>query len=163
MRMKPNLETLKPEFERTREELGLGVFYGYARSLDVASVVFWDCDGYPDYRLFLEAAVAAGVKIVVFYQRELSSEDLDDALDQLSACELSRETRRDYESRVAALRAREGELGEFELSFDANQRTFVFNLKADWYEELSDIMDELRIAGEDDDDADSLGGYFSKN
>ena len=56
--MKPNLDVLKPEIELYLEEMGLAVFYGYSRSLDSVPVVYWDCEQYPDYRLFVQSARA---------------------------------------------------------------------------------------------------------
>jgi hypothetical protein len=52
-----------------------------------------------------------------------------------------------------------------ELSFDNNSRVFVFDLRTDWYEDLSDILDEIQIMdAESDNDGDTpITGYFSKN
>ena len=54
--MKPNLDTLKTEIEHHLEESGMAVFYGYSRGLESMQGVYWDCDQYPDYRLFVKAA-----------------------------------------------------------------------------------------------------------
>ena len=86
--MKPNLDILKPEIELYLEETGLAVFYGYSRPLESAPAVYWDCDQYPDYRLFVQSARAAGARLIVFHQREFFSEQIDEAIEKLHACEL---------------------------------------------------------------------------
>jgi hypothetical protein len=70
--MKPNLDILKPEIELYLEETGLAVFYGYSRPLESAPAVYWDCDQYPDYRLFVQSARAAGAKLIVFISASFS-------------------------------------------------------------------------------------------
>jgi hypothetical protein len=55
-KMKPNLDALKTEIEQYLEESGLAVFYGYSRALESAPTVYWDCDQYPDYKRFVQAA-----------------------------------------------------------------------------------------------------------
>jgi hypothetical protein len=52
-----------------------------------------------------------------------------------------------------------------ELSFDHDGRVFLFDLRTDWYEGLSEILDEIQImdAESDDDDDTPISGYFSKN
>ena len=54
-----------------------------------------------------------------------------------------------------------------ELSFDLQGRIYVFDLRTDWYEELTDLLDELHVlgAGDGDDEGDDtpMSGYFSKN
>ena len=97
--MKPNLDILKPEIELYLEEMGMAVFYGDSRPLEPAPAVYWDCDQYSDYRLFLNTARAAGAKIIVFHQRAYFSEQVDDALERLNACELPPQESHDYEER----------------------------------------------------------------
>ena len=140
------------------------MFYGHARSLDSIPTVHWDCHEHPDFREFIQAARAAGVKLVIFSQREFASEQIDDALEQLSECDLPREDFRDFEQRLKTMRAYDGFVCEIELSFDYEGRMFLFDLRTDWYQELTDVMEEIEVltAVEDNDDT-SMGGYFSKN
>ena len=44
-------------------------------------------------------------------------------------------------------------------------RVFIFDLRTDWYEDLSEILDEIQImdAESDSDDDTPITGYFSKN
>ena len=163
--MKPNLDTLKTEIEHYLEETGMAVFYGYSRGLDSMQGVYWDCDHYPDYRLFVKAAQTSGVKMIVFHQREFSADQLDEALEQLAGCDMPREEYHELERRLNAMRPYDGFVCAVELSFDHDGRVFLFDLRTDWYEGLSEILDEIQImdAESDDDDDTPISGYFSKN
>jgi hypothetical protein len=148
--MKPNLDILKPEIELYLEEAGLAVFYGYSRPLDSMPAVYWDCDQYPDYRQFVQSARAADAKLIVFHQREFFSEQVDEAIEKLHACELPPQDTRHFE----------------ELSFDHAGRVFLFDLRTEWFDEFSEMLDEIQllVADHDDSDDDSpIGGYFSRN
>ncbi len=163
--MKPNLDVLKPEIEVYLEEMGLAIFYGYSRPMEAAPAVYWDCEQYPDYRLFVQSARAAGTKIIVFHQREFFSDQVDDALERLNAAEMPPQESRSFEERLGELRAHEGSVCAIELSFDHQGRVFVFDLRTEWFEEFSDLLDEIELlttepsAGDDS----PIGGYFSRN
>jgi hypothetical protein len=161
--MKPNLDTLKTEIEQYLEESELAVFYGYSRALESTPAVYWDCDQYPDYRRFVQAARIAGARVVVFHQRTFMSEQVDDALEQLSACSLAREEYREFEQRLTKMRVYEGFVCAIELSFDHEGRVFLFDLRTEWYDELTEILDEIQVLTADADDDPTMGGYFSKN
>jgi hypothetical protein len=161
--MKPNLDTLKTEIEQYLEESGLAVFYGYSRALESTPAVYWDCDQYPDYKKFVQAARIAAAKVVVFHQRMFMSEQVDDALEQLAACNLAREEYREFEQRLIKLRAYDGFVCAIELSFDHQGRVFLFDLRTEWYDELTGILDEVQVLTADVDDDPTMGGYFSKN
>jgi len=92
--------------------------------------------------------------------------DLDDLLARLDDCELTREERRNYESRLRELRIFEGVTCSLDLAFDHHSRLYVYQAQPDWYEDFLGVEDEIvsRMADEEDlDEGDSLGGYFSKN
>jgi len=163
--MKPNLDTLKSEIEEYLEESGLAVFYGCSRVLESIPAVYWDCDQYPDYRLFVKAAQTAGVKVIVFHQHEFSADQVDDALEQLATCDMPRDEYHELERRLHELRIYDGFICAIELSFDHEGRVFLFDLRADWYEEFSEVLDEIEVMDteSDDDDDQTMGGYFSKN
>jgi hypothetical protein len=42
---------------------------------------------------------------------------------------------------------------------------YMFELQTDWYSELNNILDELDLAdlGDDEDDDETFGGYYSRN
>jgi hypothetical protein len=162
--MKPNLDSLKIEIEQYLEESGLAVFYGYSRMLESTSSVYWDCDKYPDYKLFIKAARTAGAQVIVLHQREFAAEQVLDALEQLSDCDLQRDESREFEKRLNDVRVYEGFICEIELSFDHQGRVFLFDLRTDWYEEFSDILDEIQMLSVEAEDNDTpMSGYFSKN
>jgi hypothetical protein len=164
--MKPNLDVLKPEIELYLEEAGIAVFYGYSRPLDAAPTVYWDCEQYPDYRLFIQSARAAGAKLVVFHQREFFSEQIDEALEKLHACELPPQDSHHFEERLSDLRAYEGSVCSIELSFDLEGRVYLFDLRTEWFDEFSEIQDEIHLLVPDPDASDDdspIGGYFSRN
>jgi hypothetical protein len=163
--VKLNLDGLKTEIERYLEESGMGVFYGHARTLESLSVVYWDCAQHPDYKLFIQAARSAGAKLIVYHQSEFSSHQIDDALEQLTTCDLPREEHLDFEQRLKEIRVYDGLVSSIELSFDHGGSVFVFDLRTEWYEELTDIVDEIQVfTAEPDDNNDTpIGGYFSRN
>src|SRR5579864_7712260 len=152
--MKPNLDTLKTEIEQHLEESGLAVFYGYSRALESMAAVYWDCDQYPDYKLFVKAAKTSGANLIVFHQREFSAEQVDDAMEQLAGCDMPREEYHELERRLNDMRIYDGFVCALELSFDHEGRVFLFDLRTEWYEEFSEIFDEIQLmtAPADDDD-----------
>jgi hypothetical protein len=162
--MKPNLDILKTEIEEYLEQAGLALFYGYSRSLDAFPAVEWDCDQYPDFRLFVKAALTAEAKIVIFHQREFSSELVEDALERLAGCALPAEESQELEQRLNDLHEYNGAVCAIELSFDHQGRVFLFDLRTEWYEEFSEILDEIHLmTAPDEEDDTPISGYFSKN
>lgn len=160
-----NLDTLKREVLEYLTAAGFAVFRGISGGLEGSPPVVWDTENYPDYQMFLEVAQKAGVKIVVFASRELVSTDIDELLEQLEECDLDREEQRDYQSRLRALRKYEGSTCTIELAFAYETRLYVYEARPDWFNEFAELEDEIsmHLTGEDVDDGDSLGGYFSKN
>ena len=164
--MATNLDSLKDEIERYLLQNGFNVFYGQSRLLDSLPIIYWDCDRYPDYRSFLTVAKSAEVKLVVFHQREFTPDHLDDAVDRLESAGMPHEEFRSIERRLKELRVYEGFTCAVELSFDHEGRIYVFDLRTEWYEELSDILEEIDMMGAEadaDDDEGPIGGYFSQN
>ncbi|HWC99532.1 MAG TPA: hypothetical protein VG456_22385 [Candidatus Sulfopaludibacter sp.] len=160
-----NLDTLKHEILDYLGSTGFAIFHGAAGGLDGLPMVLWDTERYPDYRMFLDVAQKAGVKLILFASRELEADEIDEVAAQLEACELSREEYREYESRLSGLRAYEGVTCTLELAFDYNSRLHVYEVQPDWFEDFLGIEDELmtRMADDDMGEDDSLGGYYSKN
>jgi len=160
-----NLDTLKREIVDYLEASGFAVFRGSPGGLEGLPMVLWDVEHYPDYQMFLEVARASGTKLVIFGSREFESSDLDELLEQLEDCDLSREEQREYASRLRDLRIFAGVTCSLELAFDCGSRLYVYEVQPDWYEEFLSLEEEItaRISDEDMDAGDSLGGYFSKN
>jgi hypothetical protein len=160
-----NLDTLKREILGYLEESEFAIFRGSAGSLEGGAMVLWDTEHYPDYQMFLDVARKAGVKLVLFASREFEAADLDELIEQLDTSELSREDQREYRGRLRDLRAYEGVTCSIELAFDYNQRLYVYEAQPDWYEEFLGLDEEIvtRLADDDLEGDEPLGGYFSKN
>jgi hypothetical protein len=161
-----NLDTLKHEVLEYLESAGFAVFHGHPGGVEGPPVVLWDTEHHPDFRMFLEVARKAGINLVVYSTREFEAADIDDLMAQLDDCDVTREERRDYESRLRELRIFEGVTCSLDLAFDHHSRLYVFEVQPDWYEDFLGVEDEIvsRMADEEDlDEGDSLHGYFSKN
>ena len=165
--MNSNLDTLKREILERLEAAGVAIFRSNPGGLENMPMVLWDTTRYPDFQMFLEVAMQAGVKLVMFAAAEFQAEDIDEVLEQLEACELTREEQREYESRLRKMRAFEGVTCSLEVAFDYQSRLYVFEVQPDWYDDFLNIEDEigahLADAAETGGDESSLGGYFSKN
>jgi hypothetical protein len=161
-----NLDTLKREILDYLNSAGFAVFHSSPGALDGLPMVIWDAERHPDYRMFLDAARSAGSKLICFGTRDFDSETLDDLLVQLEDSGFGREEERDYETRLREMRVHEGVTCSIEMAFDYDSRLYVYEVRPDWYEEFLTIEDEIMsqfTAGEQIDDTDTLGGYFSKN
>lgn len=163
--MSLNLDDLKAEVLQYLGAQGFVVFHGYSRLSDTDSFVAWDIDQQPDFHKFLDAAKQAGVKLIVYHHREFTRAHVDDATERLEGCDISAEEQRNMERRLREMRAYEGFTCALELSFDLEARVYLFNLRAEWYEEFLDLLEEIDAAAPDDedDDDDSMGGYYSRN
>ena len=166
--METNLNTLKREIEEYLTASGLAVFHSNPGGLEGQPLVLWDTERHPDYRTFLEVAQKSGVAMVLFATREFEPADMDDLLLQLEDMELTREERRDYESRLREFRIHEGQTCLIELAFDYQSRLFVYEVRPEWYDEFTSTEDEIvsRFIDEDEDDDEGegdFGGYYSKN
>ena len=160
-----NLDTLKREILDYLGSQDLAVFRSTPGTLEDPQMVLWDSEHYPDYRMFLEAAVKTGVKMILFATREFEAGDIDDLLEQLEDLTLDREQLRDYQARLRKLRIYEGVTCSLELAFNHNSSLYVYELQPDWYEDFLVAEDEIAnaMAEGELDEGDSLGGYFSKN
>ncbi len=163
-----DLETVRSEMLAYLKTKKFAVFYGYSRLLDSLPFVYWDVDRHPDFREFLDVALAAGVKLIVFHHRAFTLDQIDEALERLEHTTLTREEKRSLEGRLRELQAYEGFTCVVELTFDHEGRIYIFELRTEWYENLGDIMHEIDTATDfededDDEDAGPMSGYFSKN
>ena len=165
--MKPNLDEMKTEIPSEIESRGLAVFPGFSRIMDQIPIVFWDSEKSPDYRAFLDTAGKVGAKVVVFHNREFAAELVEDALERLQdATSLAREEQRAYDRRLREMRVYDGFTCALELSFDKDGIAYMFEVRTEWFDELNEILEDLEASVPDedgDDDADPIGGFFSKN
>lgn len=161
-----NLDTLKREILEYLDSAGFAVFRSSPGSLEGLPIVLWDTEHYPDYQMFLEVAQKSDVKMMLFGSREFEPSDIDDLLEHLDECDLTREEYRDYEKRLREFRIYEGVTCSLEMAFDYHSRLHVYEVQPDWFEDYLGIEDDLmtRMSGDDNPpDDDSLGGYYSKN
>jgi hypothetical protein len=160
-----DLESLKTEIQTYLEASDIPVFFGYQRTIDPMEQVAWDVESHPDFREFVSAGRKAGAKLIVFTHLAFSLDQIDDALEQLDASNLTREEKRNFETRLRQLQAYEGFTCLVELSFTLEAEVYRFELRTEWFNSLNDILSELDFATEEEDsgDDDPLGGYFSKN
>ena len=163
--MSLNLDELKTEALAFLEKQEFVVFHGYSRLAETDSFVAWDTERQPEYRKFLDTAKKAGVKLVVYHYRDFTATHVDEAAERLEDCEVSVDEQRTFERRLRELRAYIGFTCAVELSFDFAGRVYLFNLRAEWYEDYLDLLEELdaSLPGGDEDEDDSMGGYFSRN
>jgi hypothetical protein len=161
--MNLNLDELKNEVLAYMESEEFVVFHGYSRLADADSFVAWDTDRLPEYRSFLSAAKKTGVKMIVYHFREFSPTHMEDAEERLEESELAPEERRTIERRLRGLRAFEGFTCALELSFDYQGRVYLFNLRAEWYDDYLNLVEELDAALPDEDEDEDMGGYYSQN
>jgi hypothetical protein len=161
-----NLDTLKREILDYLESRDLAVFRSTPGTLEDPQMVLWDSEHHPDYRMFLDAAIKTGVKMILFATREFEAADIDDLLEEIEDLEMDRDRQRDYQTRLRKMRIHEGVTCSLELAFHHNSNIYVYELQPDWYEEFLAAEEEIASAMADEsdlDEGDSLGGYYSKN
>lgn len=162
--MAVDLESMRAEIQTALEESPLAIFYGSA-GLPEAETIFWDINSHPDFRQFLTAAQKAGVRLMVFHQGHFTQDEIDDVRDRLEQTSISREDRRSLDNRIREIQKYEGFTSRLELSFSLDNRTYIYNLVADWYRTWDDVVSEIEAVEDEsgDMDDDSLSGYFSAN
>jgi hypothetical protein len=164
-----NLETLKDEILGYLESSDFAVFRGHSGGLETMKLITWDSDRFPDYRPFLDTARKAGEKLIMFATREVTDEEIEEAMEDLEGAGYERDEYRALEKRIRAAERHKGETCALELAFSHGHNTFVYEARQDWFEDFLDACEEVSIifpGGElgDDSESDGLGGgYYSKN
>ena len=162
--MRINLEALRTEIREYLESRSLAVFHGFPRAFDDLPAVYWNSADHADFRAFIAAAEAAGVKLITLYANQFDDTLIDDALERLEEQAGPRDDRRGLEKRLRELRAYAGFICQIELSFDLAPRVYVFDLRTEWFEELSDLLDQIDDSLDVEENAEGPpGGYFSQN
>jgi hypothetical protein len=164
--MKLNLDSLKSDILSYLKDNGFITFHAFSRSLDGMPEVDWDTRRYPDFKEFLSVAKELDTRLIVFHHREFASDIIDRAIDDLGSSGFDYEDQRVYEQRLRELSVYEGFTCLIELSFDYEDTLYLFELRTEWFTELTQILDQLTISDDDSDDGpetDPLGGYYSKN
>lgn len=160
--MKLNLDSVRAEIEEYLEQHGMAVFHAFPGIDEEAPVVQWDTEHYPDYRTFLAVAESAGVKVVAVHANEFHDDVLDETQKRLDESALAGSERTAMERRLREMRRYDGYTCQIELSFDLAPRTYVFDLRTEWFQELSDMLDQIDEAS-DGPELPGPPGYFSKN
>lgn len=160
--MKQNLDTVRAEIQEYLESRGIAVFQAFPGIEEDAPVVHWDTEHHPDYHAFLAVAEAAGVKLVALHANEFHDDVIDETQRRLAESTLSGAERAAMERRIREMRRYDGYTCQIELSFDMPPRTYVFDLRTEWFQDLSDMLDQIDEAS-DLHDLPGPPGYFSKN
>src|SRR3954451_14009180 len=164
--MKLNLDSLKSDILSYLKDNRFITFHAFSRSLHGMPEVDWDTRRYPDFKEFLSVAKELDTRLIVFHHREFASDIIDRAIDDLGSSGFDYEDQRVYEQRLRELSVYEGFTCLIELSFDYEDTLYLFELRTEWFTELTQILDQLTISDDDSDDGpetDPLGGYYSKN
>jgi hypothetical protein len=162
--MRPNLDSLTEEIQQYLTDEHFVVFRSMSRTGEDGQFVFWDTRRDPDFHHFLDTALQLGIRLVHFHSREFGHFHREDALEQLEQAELPRDEKRTLGRRLEELGIYEGFICAIELSFDFENRIYVFELQTEWYEEWHDILDEIEDASPGGSGGDSEPyGYYSNN
>lgn len=161
--MAQSLESLRSNLAQLAKEHGIGVFYGLSRLMDNLPIVHWDGARHPNVSEFLEIASKLAIPVLVVHERQFLPEHIEDALEQLEDAELDPSERKDLDARIRNLSLHLGEICLVEASFDYNGRVYMYTAETDWYEQLTDLLDEIESSYQNDDPGNGLGGYFSRN
>lgn len=161
--MQRNLQQVREEIRSDLESRGIAVFHGASAGLDDHSAVYWDVEARPDYREFLAVAAAVGVRMVALWAEEFDQEMVDEALRRLADSNVAASRRAAIERRLREMRRYDGVICRIEMSFDHAPRSYVFELRTDWFEDLDELLGEIEEASESDLREPPPAGYFSKN
>jgi hypothetical protein len=167
--MRLNLDSLRGEIEEHLKSRGIVVFHSFPSFGDPEPMVFWDTARRPEYAEFVAAAEAAGARMVTLFSRELGEDLIEGALDRLDDAVMDSDERRGITARLKSMRAYTGFTCQIQLSFDSPSRTYVFDLRTDWFHDLNDVINRIEDCCEEEDDEeeepDDLagGGYFQRN
>ncbi|MBZ2178173.1 MAG: hypothetical protein ACK58M_06485 [Acidobacteriota bacterium] len=166
--MHPDLDTLKNELPPYLESRGMIVFHGESRLSDQGGVVMWDVERRPDFREFIECTQRLGVKLVVLHAREFEQQSIDDVMEELAESEMPQPERREMERRLKKLTPYTGFTSQIEISFDYEDKVYMYEARSEFMNELLSIMSDIDLwlpPGEEseEDDGPMGGGFFSRN
>lgn len=164
-----DLSAMKTEILAQLDQGGFATFYSDS-SRDSLHIIYWDSKRHPEIEKFLQVAKSCGVRLLVFFERTFSQVSIDDTLERLEGCDMSREEKRSYEARLRDLQKFEGFTCELELSFNHEGHTYVYQARTEWFEEFEDIFADVAVGEtdifegeEEEDDEGPITGYFSRN
>lgn len=163
-----DLDALKRSIAEQLARSEFAVFHHDPGSFDANTVVTWDTETYPDFQMFLEAARHLGIRMIMFAGLEFDESEIAEAEDELEGLSLSRDDHREYEKTLKGFRQHTGATCSIELAFQYETYFYLYEARADWYDEFVGIHDELTsfggLSSEDEMDEDGgIGGFYSKN
>lgn len=162
-----DLDTLKQEIVAYLDASPFAVFRSHPGGLEGLPLVCWDCERFPDYRMFLDTAQKMNVQLILLAAREFEQSEIDEELEEVEALELPRDEARELELKLAEYRKYEGQTCALELAFDYNSRMYVYEVHPDWYEEFLELSEEISESvdtGDSEEEGDSgMGGFYSNN
>ena len=162
-----DLSAIKAEILAKLDQEGFATFYSDS-GREHLNTIYWDVKHHPEIDKFLAAAKSSGCTLIVFYERTFSQFSIDDTLERLEACDMSREEKRSYETRLNELEKFEGFTCEIELSFNQGGQAYVYQARTEWFEDFEDIFADVAVGEtemfeEEEDDDGPITGYFSRN
>lgn len=141
--MPADLESLKKEVLSALKLEGLTVFHGFAYSA-TAKMALWNSEGHSDVKEYLAAAKAVGVKMVSFNTDEFFPEELEEVQENLKQAFLAEEDERQIKQRLDALNEHTSKICSINLTFDHNDRAYLFEIETEWYTEFKLIRDAIQ-------------------
>ncbi len=161
-----DLDTLKGSIAEQLERSEFAVFRHDSGIFDANLVVTWDSEKYPDFQMFLDAARKLGVRMIMFSAREFDEAEVVEAEEELEGSEMSRDDRREYGKTLKNFRQHLGATCSIELAFQFETHFYLYEARADWYEDFVNISEEVTTFGginTDDEEGGGIGGFYSKN
>lgn len=161
--MRPNLDSLHEEILHYLESEHFVVFHCLSRGHEEREFILWDAQRNPDYKAFLDCALKLGIRLIHFHARDFRSHHREEALELLEQSDLPREEKRTLERRIEELAIYEGFTCAIEMSFDFENRVYLFEVQTEWYEEWHEILDELEESSPEGGGEGGYGGFYSNN
>lgn len=131
------------------------------------SLICWDCERFPDYRMFLEAAEKLHVQLILVATREFEQSEIDEEVEELDSSDMPRDERRAFDTKLAKYKKYTSQTCSLELAFDHNARMYVYEIHPDWYDEFVELSEEIAEAVDMGDPGDEeeggMGGFYSNN
>ncbi len=163
-----DLDTLKQEILSFLDASNFAVFRSYPGGLEGMSLICWDCERFPDYRMFLEAAEKLHVQLILVATREFEQSEIDEEVEELDSSDIQRDERRAFDTKLAKYKKYTSQTCSLELAFDHNARMYVYEIHPDWYDEFVELSEEIAEAVDmgdsgDDEEEGGMGGFYSNN
>lgn len=162
--MNENLESLGEQIEAYLQQNEIVIFRSEARTGTILpGAVFWDTLDYPDFRSFVETALALKVRLMTLHASRFGERDLEELLFLLSETALGLEEKKQLERQLSPMEDACGSVGRVELTFDFAARTYVFEYSTEWYEEYEALTDQIESLLAEPSASDPLSGFFPTN